>query len=157
MMLANDNDNDIVLRRACALDSKNIFLWRNNEFTRQYSADTSIIDWQTHEKWFEKIISGNDRVLLIGSIKGQEIGVLRYDLQPTLAIISVYLVPLQYGKGLGTRLICTGNEWVRKYLPFIEKIHAMILPNNLASHNAFKKAGFIKDSSGYYFDLRKHT
>jgi RimJ/RimL family protein N-acetyltransferase len=86
-------------------------------------------------------------MLLIGTILGQDIGVLRYDTEEETAEISVYLDPGLHGLGLGAMLIAAGNRWLENEASFVKVVVARIRPENRASLRAFGEAGFQSDGA----------
>lgn len=132
----------IELRLATKADCKNIYLWRNTEESRKVSFVSASINWEEHTKWFETTLNDPNKVLLIGEIEGEPIGVIRYDIDNEIARISVYLVPEKYGRGHGPKLIENGNRWLLQEQPKIKTVYAEILKTNMASTKAFIEAGF---------------
>ena len=43
---------EIIIRRATENDAKKIFEWRNDLDSIAMSLSSKIIDWKTHEKWY---------------------------------------------------------------------------------------------------------
>ncbi|MFH1096611.1 MAG: GNAT family N-acetyltransferase [Candidatus Desantisbacteria bacterium] len=134
----------IELRLATKTDSKDIYLWRNAEETRKFSFTATSISWEEHTKWFEATLSDPNKILLIGEVDGEPIGVIRFDIDidNESAKISVYLVPGKYGQGYGPKLIENGNRWLLQEYPNIKTVRAEILKANIASMKAFIEAGF---------------
>lgn len=132
----------ITLRRASIEDCEAVYLWRNAEETRQYIFSDDPIPFEVHREWFSRAIENPNRVLLIGEIDGKPVGVLRYDLSGSEALISIYLVPGSQGQGVGSHLIKCGSQWMRENYPFIRAINAEIFRENIASLRAFEAADF---------------
>jgi UDP-2,4-diacetamido-2,4,6-trideoxy-beta-L-altropyranose hydrolase len=132
----------IILRRATIEDCDAIYRWRNAEETRRHIFNPDPIPQDSHIRWFRKSLEDTNRVLLIGEIAGEPVGVLRYDMQGSEALISVYLVPGTHGQGTGTHLIRSGSTWLRQNYPQIRSINADVMPTNISSCNAFINAGY---------------
>jgi UDP-2,4-diacetamido-2,4,6-trideoxy-beta-L-altropyranose hydrolase len=139
----------IILRRATLADCESMFNWRNAEETRQFSSATSPISIEEHRVWYNKTLENSNRQLLIGESDQQAVGVLRFDRDGKRAVTSVYLVPGNYGKGIGGRLIEQGNAWVKQHWPEVNSIEAVIMEGNAASMTAFLEAGFKRCSYTY--------
>ena len=139
----------ISLRRAGAADSAHVYQWRNAAETRRYSHGTSVISPAEHHDWYRRVLDDPARVLLIAECGGQPVGVLRYDCQEPQCTISVYLVPGQYGRGYGSRLLCAGHEWLKANRPALKWIRAEVLTENLDSAAAFLQAGYQPDGPTY--------
>ena len=133
---------ELILRRAEKTDCENIFYWRNAEINRKYSLESSLIPFEEHITWFEKTLMNPNIIVLIGESNGQEIGVLRYDLDEDSAKVSIYLVPGKHGRGYGTKLLQSGRNWLKDRHPRIRTILAKVLLENQASLKAFHKARF---------------
>lgn len=140
---------DIVLRKATLADCEPMFNWRNAEETRKFSITKALISTEEHRVWFGKSLENADRQLLIGESDQHAVGVLRFDRDGNRAVISVYLIPGNYGKGIGGRLIEQGSAWVMRHWSEINSIEAVIMDENESSIAAFTKAGFERFSSNY--------
>ncbi|MDL2123088.1 MAG: UDP-2,4-diacetamido-2,4,6-trideoxy-beta-L-altropyranose hydrolase [Deltaproteobacteria bacterium] len=140
---------EITLRMATMDDCEAIFRWRNAEETRKYFFDHGLIKWEDHCRWFEDTIRNPGRVLLIGELHGQEVGVLRYDHVGEAAAVSVYLLPGTHGQGLGPQLLMAGTDWVKQNFSDVKRIRAEVLFSNFSSKKAFEKAGYKENFSVY--------
>jgi UDP-2,4-diacetamido-2,4,6-trideoxy-beta-L-altropyranose hydrolase len=132
----------IFIRRADIDDCDSICEWRNAEETRRYIFDDKLIPLETHRVWFHSTLKNPDRILLIGEIDNEPVGVLRYDFSGNEALISVYLVPGGQGRGVGSELIRSGSRWLKENYPNIQIINAEIFKENVASLRAFESAGY---------------
>lgn len=131
------------VRRARADDADRVFAWRNAVETRRHSHDPRPLSLEKHLEWFRKTLADEKRVLLIGEGEKGPVGVLRYDLEPATATVSVYLNPSYHGRGLGKTLLLEGERWLQRWRPEILHLRAQVLLENLASRRAFAKAGFV--------------
>jgi UDP-2,4-diacetamido-2,4,6-trideoxy-beta-L-altropyranose hydrolase len=137
----------LILQPASMDDCETLFNWRNHPLTRQHSNETQEIQWETHCVWLKETLVNPQRVLLIASktlpeLDEEGIGVLRFDLQGTQALVSIYLAPEKIGQGYGTNLLQTGAKWIQEQYPSIETLVAEIRSGNAASVHSFKKAGY---------------
>lgn len=124
-------------------DCERLWRWRNDPKTRRASFDSRPIDLAEHRDWYRRVLDNPKQTLLIGSVTGQDIGVLRYDIgADNHAEISVYLAPDLHGIGLGSSLIAAGCRWLSNAQPSIKNIVAQVRPDNPASYQAFLRAGF---------------
>lgn len=131
------------LRPAREDDCEAIWRWRNDPRTRRFAFNPASFPLSEHQRWYQGVLANENQQLLIGSVASQDIGVLRYDRLDSGWEISVYLDPDLLGLGLGSLLIAAGNSWLVDHLPPPHLIVARIRADNLASHLAFKKAGFL--------------
>ena len=149
--------SSVMVRPATAQDCDMIYAWRNAEETRRYSFDPAPISMLDHRKWFAQVIGNPDRSLLIGECCGRACGVIRYDFDHDIAVVSIYLDPQQIGTGLGTGLLRSGTDYVARKYPKIRKIHAHIQADNRRSALSFEKAGFTPERSTFSLDLSLST
>ena len=97
---------------------------------------------EDHEAWFENSLSNVDRVLYVGELGYKRLGVCRFDFLESemLAEVSINMNPSMRGCGLGKKFLFESIEC------YLEKnkynLLAKVKPNNLASLNVFKSAGF---------------
>ena len=133
---------EIIVRLAEAEDCDAIHSWRNAEETRRHIFDSQPIPIQVHRDWYAKALKNPDRILLVGELAGQPIGVLRFDIETEQATISIFLVPGVIGRGIGTQLICAGSRWLSRHRPEVKIVNAEILGENVSSIRAFERAGY---------------
>jgi len=134
----------ITLRVATMDDCESIYKWRNAEETRRHIFNSGQISFDEHRRWFMESIENPNRQILIAELCGRSAGVLRYDIDERLALISIYTVPGIKGYGIGTQIIRTGSKWLRRHFPDIHKIQAKVLPENVVSKKAFVNAGYTE-------------
>ncbi len=135
----------IELRPATVADSERLFHWANDPETRRNSINPDPIPWEKHVAWLTKRLADPDTLLLIAQVGGEPIGVVRFDLQPDHAVISLTVAPEHRGKGYARPIIETACRLVSR------PIVAQILPHNQRSIAAFTGAGFqmgTKTASG---------
>jgi UDP-2,4-diacetamido-2,4,6-trideoxy-beta-L-altropyranose hydrolase len=142
--LTVNNRAGIGLRQVTPSDREALFHWRNHPSVRQHSIHSDEIPWDAHCQWFQQTLDDPQRLLLVGENEHYPVGVLRYDLNDSAALISVYLVPERIGQGFGALLLVAGSEWLREHYPFIQQVVAEIFLDNAASIKAFEKAGYQK-------------
>lgn len=149
--LTNISHSSIRLRFADESDIAMVYEWQCLPETRRYALNTSIPTWNEHITWMrKKLNSHQDYFYIITHIDTNEsLGVVRLDrLSAYNYLISIFIDPEHYGKGIGS---CT--------LKLIDKthrnisIHARVLKNNLASQSLFEKSGYERCSEETF--LRK--
>jgi UDP-2,4-diacetamido-2,4,6-trideoxy-beta-L-altropyranose hydrolase len=133
---------EISLRRANPDDCDEIHRWRNAEETRRFIFSPEPIPLESHRLWYGEALTNHSCILLVGELAEKPVGVLRYDLHEAEAVISIYLVPGNHGKGLGVQLIRAGSNWVREHFGQVRTIKAEVLAANISSRKAFLNAGF---------------
>lgn len=143
----------VSFRPATGDDSDRLFAWRNHPETRRHFFDPAPIDPSAHRRWFADTLADDSRILLIGIVDGEEVGVLRYDLSGDEARISIYLDPARQGEGIGTTLLVAGRDWLQSYYPGTRAIVAEVLPTNGASARAFLAAGYRESHRCFRYDI----
>ncbi|SEO23383.1 UDP-2,4-diacetamido-2,4,6-trideoxy-beta-L-altropyranose hydrolase [Pseudomonas sp. NFACC39-1] len=144
------------IRPATQADAQLLFDGRNAEAVRRVSLDTSIIDWDRHCQWLQASLVNAQRLLLIGETTDGPVGALRYDLQGTEALVSIYLFESRLGLGWGRALLAHGEAFVTTHWPQLRTLTAQILPGNPASLNLFRQAGFIQSTCVFTRVLKDH-
>ncbi len=137
----------LILRPVQALDSELIWNWANDTATRAASFSSEIIPWETHVTWFtERLNDPHCSFYLAHDATGAPLGQIRYQLEGEAATVSVSVVSERRGSGYGVVLIRAGTQRLFADTP-AQSIHAYIKPENLASANAFVRAGFTEVES----------
>lgn len=139
------NIMEITLRAAKETDAEFTYEWRNHPKTRQYSNNTDVIIKNNHIEWFKKAILSPERFLLIAESNDPNrhpLGVLRYDFSNEDALVSIYINPELHNKGIGTKILLAGSEYIQQKRSQTKTLTAQILKENKASIRAFQKAGY---------------
>lgn len=144
----------VVLRTAAAADCRDIWRWRNEPAVRRASNSVDRISWETHQAWFESVLSDPNRRLLIGEVVGEPVGVVRFDVVGAEAAISIYLTPKGRGRGIGPQLLMQGQAWLKPNRPEVVRIKAQVRTTNEASIAAFTAARYRRQGDYYVRDLK---
>lgn len=131
------------IRLANIHDSPHIFNWRNHPQIRSISSNAQAISWSDHTQWFDKRLRSEHGPLLIGEIRGQAIGVVRFDIHESSAEVSIYLVPDSGLKGWGSLLLIHAESWLQRHFPQIVTLQAKVLPDNEPSKKMFAKLNYV--------------
>jgi UDP-2,4-diacetamido-2,4,6-trideoxy-beta-L-altropyranose hydrolase len=137
-------------RRATRADEENILRWRNDPSVRGMSANADWIERDAHATWLRGILDDPRRILLVAERNGEPAGVVRFDLAPPEATISVYRVPAATARG---GLVRQASSWLRAHQPGIRRIVAEVLPQNAVSLTAFRAAGYHEAKNVLVLDL----
>ena len=89
----------INVRPANPKDCNDIFLWRNDINTRKMSTNMGNLDFDEHKSWFFDSLNYPQRLILICEDYKNKIGMVRFDLIESKALISINLRPEIRGKG----------------------------------------------------------
>jgi RimJ/RimL family protein N-acetyltransferase len=149
------NEGEMRLRRAVIEDCDRIFRWRNHPSVRRFSGNRSKIDPESHQQWFRRILRSRNRALLVAVKQGEDVGVIRFDLDPDFrsATMSIYVNPRKHHLGIGTEMMKAGEAWLRRWNPSANKIVATVSRDNVASLKLFGRAGFKPASVVFTKDL----
>ena len=130
-----------IIKNATIKDMKEIFELSNDELVRQNSINQEKILWNNHIKWFHKRITLNNPFYVIRALNDKLIGQVRIDKKDE-AVISISITHEFRGKNLAAKIIkdCSVKS-------NLSPIYAYIKPDNIASQRAFKKAGYIYNST----------
>jgi RimJ/RimL family protein N-acetyltransferase len=118
--------------------------WRNDDGTRRRSLSPEPVLWESHVDWLREKLADDDAVLFLGTLDGSAVGHVRVDrTTPRSGEISVVVAPEARGRGVGRELIATGSVEAARALE-LEKIVAIVKPDNVASLRAFEHAGYAR-------------
>lgn len=158
----------VVLRAATADDSRDLWLWRNDETTRRNSRTMDVIAWDAHQYWLAGMLASPDSMILIAA-EGLEraaarVGMIRFDRLETDADgprcfrVSIVVARTARGRGLGRTILMAGCYHLGgNNRP--ATVLAAVRRDNLSSRRIFEIAGFLADVDAQdpgYVDYVKH-
>ena len=146
--------NGFYLRNAVEADSQKVFNLSNDPAVRSQSIYPNTIKLGDHIRWFAEKIRIEDYIFLLAFDRNDNfVGQLRFEIKNNAAVASISLTKEFRGKGLSKKIL---KEACTKI--FTEKniatITAYILPDNIASINGFKSAGFIQSDKSIINEKR---
>lgn len=136
------SNDEMKIRYADPDDCEPIFDWRNDEHSRSMFFDSGAPTLKEHEKWFSESLSNEKRTLYVGEVKGDKIGVCRFDQSDRYcrSEVSINMNPAKRGLGFGEKFL---GMCVEDYLKHNEcDLTARIKPHNHASLKIFGAVGF---------------
>jgi UDP-2,4-diacetamido-2,4,6-trideoxy-beta-L-altropyranose hydrolase len=134
--------NAFYLRHLKESDGQLLWKWANDPDVRAASFLSNPVEWDYHIQWFQSKLTDNLCQFYIAiNDTGNSIGQVRYDIDDREAVISISLDSAFRGKGYGTEVIRKSSQKLFSSSN-VEKIHAYVKPDNMASVKAFMKAGF---------------
>ena len=154
MSTASRRVSSVTLRPAAAEDCRQIWLWRNDPETRRASFDSSPIPFENHEAWFRASLERQDRKLYVILAEGTESGMVRLDVSGHEAEVSIHLAPEWRFRGVGSAALQALLDLAFGALG-LERLVALVKPDNRASLSAFRKAGFALENAGDVLTLVK--
>jgi UDP-2,4-diacetamido-2,4,6-trideoxy-beta-L-altropyranose hydrolase len=138
------------LRLATADDRRLLFAWANDPVVRNNSFHAKTIGWEEHCAWFTAKLRDPACLMFLAFLDGgRPLGLARFDMQRHSAIVSVSIAAEFRGRGWGGRLIRKACEAFFVARP-VARINAYIKKDNIASQNAFAKAGFSREPDVLY-------
>lgn len=134
----------MLIRRANPADALDVLTWRNDPVARAMSKNSDAIETAPHLAWFGTAILDPARLLLIGEIEGQKIGMVRFDQIEKGWLVSINIAPDRRGQGLGSRLLLASIGFLHEEKG-PTKIMAEVNADNLPSLKIFEKCEFSID------------
>jgi perosamine synthetase len=131
------------LRPCSSVDTELLFGWRNDPFIVARGSLGRAVSWDEHHRWVQQTLEQPEqRRLFIIEHEDQPIGQVRFDRHDErTCLISVYVLPPQIGRGLGTQAIVLGcraifGAWA------VDEIIAQVRQDNPAGRASFLKTDF---------------
>ena len=145
----------INLRKVEYKDSKKIWEWRNDPNTRKMFANSEVISWKSHKKWFEEIIKSENSMILLAYKDDLDIGMVRFDFKSSNAAeVSLNFNPDARGKGYGNLVL---NESLKiANAKGIRNFSTIVRKENFVAMKVWTKSNFItnkEDDKFFYLDL----
>lgn len=139
----------IDMQPATMADAGLIYHWRNDPRVRQYAFNSAEIAWEAHRTWFENALRDHGRQILLAQQGSTPVACVRFDFNNNAARVSIFLDPEKLGQGLSVPILRAAEDWLLIHRPEIREIHAEVLAENTASHQAFCGAGYRPAHSEY--------
>jgi len=133
------------LRKPTIEDMGIYFSWANDPVVREQSFNSSIIDLESHKKWFESTLNNDLYFMRIcqnsaGEVVGQ-VRIQKLTDKNKEALIGISIDSNHRGKGYAKEvLILTTDLFLGSHQGFL--VNAYIKEGNLSSKLAFENAGF---------------
>jgi len=137
--------NELRLRPARKEDMLHFFNWVNDPAVRKNSFNTSVISWETHQKWYEKKLHDSNCWQFVLDAGSLPVGQIRFERCGNEAQIDYSIDKIVRGRGWGSLLVAMGVELMQKIEPI--RIYANVKADNLASSAVFLKNHFLEKSS----------
>ena len=125
-------------------DRAQLFAWNDHPTVRSASFSSDPIDPYEHDRWFALLLDDPDRHAWIASVAdgSSAIGLIRFAVDGPEAVVSVALDAEHQGRGWGAGLIMAGCAALAEVRPRVERVVALIKPDNGRSASSFRAAGF---------------
>jgi UDP-2,4-diacetamido-2,4,6-trideoxy-beta-L-altropyranose hydrolase len=130
------------LRRTIESDCRSFWQWANDPMAHAVSYARQPIPWDRHMEWFRARLTDPQTILYTAvSRSGDPMGMVRYQVDGTHAILSINLGAQFRGKGLGRRLLFLAMEELF-HTSAVTAIDAFVRISNEPSVRLFEGAGF---------------
>lgn len=140
---------NLILREAQYSDLSLMMAWRSHPLVyKGFYTQQRPLEWFEHCRWFDAR-NQDWRTFIVFEECGRPVGVVTIgQLDHWSPEIGYYIGEISlWGKGVGTRAVELGIEWVRGYAKdhtHATHIHTTIKDDNIASQKIMKKLGFKK-------------
>lgn len=124
-------------------DARDLYDWRTDATTQEFSRQGEAFSFQSHVQWLEGSLKNPARNLFIAEDdSGQKVGQVRFDRDGDMAEVGIGVSPAMRGQGMGTELLRRGcqnylDNWDVAY------ILAEIKKTNVPSMKIFERVGFV--------------
>ena len=143
---AHDLIHKLIVSNATDSDSADIWLWRNDAYTRQMAFQVNEVSREEHDKWFDSLLSDTSRCIYVGRLgDAGKIGMCRFDIDPirNFAEVSINLNPHFRNKKISA-------VFLKKSIDLFSSenrinLTAKIKKENIASIKCFSRCDFIFD------------
>ena len=143
----------MLIRRATDSDLRDLWEWRNDRLTREMSVNSEPVPFDVHSAWYARALRDPRRLIYIGELSTQKIGMARFDLCDNETEVSINLNPAARERRLAAPfLMASVVEFDRKEVPLL----ATIRKKNAASIRCFESCGFLKyreDDQFFFYRL----
>ena len=134
----------MMIRKARISDMMEVYEWRNDLLSRSMFFNNSEVKLDEHKAWFKSYLKNPKKVIYIGILEKQKVGVTRFDFSKknNTAEVSINLNPIMRNKRLSLSLLSSSVSIYLKNKNV--DLRARVKNQNLPSLIIFKKAGFKK-------------
>lgn len=130
------------LEKADYSDIDLLYEWANDTVVRQNSFNSDKIPYDTHVKWFTKMMNDPSVVQYILYDDIVPVGQVRLNIEGDEAEISYSVSPEYRGKGYGRELLRMIYGVVKGDYPKISTLVARVKPDNMKSKSLFEDLGY---------------
>jgi len=128
------------IREVTENDMRLIFNWSNDPLVRAQSFYSNTIEFENHKNWFKEKLQNDKSLLLINNFDGNNIGLVRFELENDKCTVGILIDEKFRGKGLSSLMLINSSAYYFKR--FSMPIFAYIKESNIASIRSFEKAGY---------------
>lgn len=142
---------ELVVRQAQLEDAMDIFRWRNDPLVCAVSRHHDAISEADHMAWYSCALDDPNRLLFIGILDGEKVGIVRFDNRlESVWEVSINVASEARGRGLGQCLLKGALRHLYRGFPSAFVLAAARV-NNQASLKLFQASGFERESDDGVF------
>jgi RimJ/RimL family protein N-acetyltransferase len=133
---------ELKFRMATPDDAHLLFEWANDDLVRSNSYNREPILFENHAKWFNEKLKDPNAIFLIFLDESElPVGQVRYQTNDSEAVVGILIDKIHRGKGYASKMLSIAADYFHGLNPDIE-IHAFVKVTNIASYQAFIRAGY---------------
>lgn len=134
---------ELYLREVEEADMDLLFRWANDPDVRRSAFHTEAIPYETHVKWFHRMLENEAAYLYILCRAEEAVGQIRLDIEDGVAVIDYSVAPGYRGRGFGRALLTLIKEKAMG-ITGVTKLVGQVKPENSASIKAFEQCGYVR-------------
>lgn len=139
---------NLQLKLASPADMLTTFEWANESMTRKFSYSSNRILFEDHSKWYTGKMLDDNCIYLILWAEYQPCGQIRYDISGNVFLISFNIDVNFRGKGLGTKILKLGQEYLEQYVTVRPiTLIGFVKKENIASIISFERNNYVKEEA----------
>lgn len=143
----------VYLREATMQDMDLIYEWANDPAVRINSFNSEPIQYDTHVKWYNRIMSDESVLQFILMDDDTPVGQIRLNIDGDEAEIGYSIASAYRGKGYGHKVLQLVAEKVKADHHDIRCLVAKVKPENIASSKLFEREGYETKYTCYKLQL----
>jgi len=143
----------IYLRKATMQDMDLIYEWANDSVVRINSFNSAPIQYNTHVKWYNRVMSDESVLQFILMDEQIPVGQIRLNIDGDEAEIGYSIASDYRGKGYGHKILQLVVDEVKEKYPDIKCLVAKVKPDNKTSSRLFEHEGYEMKYSCYTLQL----
>lgn len=151
---------DLELVIASKSHSSLIWEWRNDHISREMFKNQNYITWKDHNEWFERSLLDSKRIIYVGIINENPVGIVRFDIcnyKIDECFVSINIGPSYRGKGIGKLMLKKSIMLLMNSHKKISIFKAEVKNKNLASNKLFINCGFNVSSENDGFIIYNYN
>ena len=142
----DDSNNHLSLRKVIKTDEILLFDWINDPDVRKWSFNKNSITLDVHKIWFKQKFDDVNVLMWIFEVNSTPAGLVRLEKDNSEVVLNYMIAFHSRGKGLASKMLKMAMNEIKNYWQNV-KLLAYTLPENIASIESLKKAGFSLENS----------